>query len=342
MKTYILYIIALITVFNFGFSSHSFAQKKARKTVTKPVPQEDYSKYIEGPICRVMILDSIVVPIHEVTKNIPMPAHMGRFFVSTEHDGTTVYENEFADTRMYSMADSSGHHNVYRQMLLHNKWAEPELVNINGDFIDIINPFPMPDGQTLYFAGRSQDDNEGKTISLYTTTYDSQTGTYLTPQCLPFPFTSNDNDLYFIDDGIDGVSWFATTRNQPEGMACIYTMQSKQPWVYYDSEEMEPKQLKSYALIERISDTWTSPSERQQVLDAINNTLSEYKKISSTSNVEHSGIKYLRNKIATLERQLDEYRLLYHKSNNNNSRLQETIKSTESQLHKLYDEYHRL
>lgn len=345
MKRIFTHITLLLIVMAVCSPNAIMAQKKGKKP-TKVVaqPKEDYSKYTDNPICKVTIVDSLTVPVYDVLKNIPLPKHLGRFIPSSEIGGLMVYENEFKDMRMYSTADASGHHRIYRQTLMGTKWGDPEQVSINGTFIDLINPFPMPDGQTLFFAARSEEDNDGKTFSLYMTTYDSETHAYLTPTRLPYPFVSDANDLYYIEDETNLIAWLVTTRRQAEGNACIYTMQNKQPWEYYDTEELEPSTLKSYAIIERISDTWASDEERNTILT----TLKELRANSGTNPNDNDGSaqttrKNLQTKIENTSRQLDEYRRMYHSASPDAKRqLEQTIKETEQLLQELYKSYRKL
>lgn len=341
MKTYITLLAILLLA---PCSSAMSQKKKTTKAVNQTQTKEDFSIYTENPVCQVIIADSVVVPINDMVKNIPLPSHIGRLFSSIDNGGLIMFENEFADTRLFAVTDDTHHHNLYRQTLIENKWNEPELLQINGEFLDLINPILMPDGQTLYFAARTAEDNEGKTFSLYTTTLDVETASYLTPQRLPFPFVSDDNDLYYIEDEADSIAWLVTTRRQPTGMACIYTMRNKQPWTFYDSEETPASKLKSLALIQNIQDTWPSASERQKIMDDINNTLSSYNKTSDEGQKGETVVRNeLQKKIDETQRQLDEYRKLYNGSSaDKRSQIKGTIIETENKLRGYHNSLRKL
>ena len=149
----------------------------------KKVEQEDFSRWINNPICKVMIVDSIVVNENELLNHIPMPSYMGKLYFN-EKVGAVVYENDFGDVRLYSSNDSNGESFIYRQSLLADNWSEPEKVVINGDNFNFSHPVMMPDGMTLFFSSNKKQelivDDEGavsenadNSQSLYTTTYDS-------------------------------------------------------------------------------------------------------------------------------------------------------------------------
>lgn len=322
-----------------GCPQAGMAQKKGKgqvKNVHNVVaPKEDYSMYIDNPICKVLVADSMVVPVADVLKYVPLPHYMGRYFSAPQISDAMVYENDFGDLRMFSKKNEEGHYQLFSQTMTGRKWGNPELVRINGEFTDIINPFPLPDGQTLYFAARSVEEPE--VYSLYTSTLNAETGEYLSPQRLPYPFASTANDVLYIEDEISQIAWLASTRNQPDGMACVYIMQNGQPWKFYDSEEMEPEKLKELALLSRIACTWTSEKDRNAVMKQIKDLAASDADNATDDNAELSTRKALLNKISSLKRQLDEYRGIYYNSNSQGKeKLASTIVEAEQALKELY------
>lgn len=320
-----------------GSPQAGMAQKKGKaqvKNAQKAVaPKEDYSMYVDNPICKVLVADSMVVPKADVLKYVPLPNYLGHYFSAPEIADGMVYENDFGDLRIFSKKNEEGHYQLYAQTMTGRKWGNPVQVRINGEFADIINPFPLPDGQTLYFAARGGE--EGGAYHLYTSTLNAETGEYLSPQRLPYPFASAADDVMYVEDEISQIAWFASTRNQPDGMACIYVMQNGQPWKFYDSEEMEPAQLKELALLSRIACTWTSVEDRDAVIKQINALSASEGKPDATAN--QSTRKALMTKIEDLKRQLDEYRGIYHNSNSQGrEKLVSTIVEAEQELKELY------
>lgn len=356
-----LLIILIATLFCQNTMAQKNRNKKKAKQEVVQEEEENLDIWTETPICKVMIVDSIVVDKKELVQQIPLPGHLGKIFIDTE-TGNYIYENDFADMRYITQTDTSGYHNIYRQILLAEKWGAPELIQINGDKYDYINPYVMPDGQTLFFAARSRDDNEGKTYSIYTTTFDPETNTFLEPQRLPYPFNSDGNNIVYIEDEVNSIGWFASTRRQDEEKVCIYTIATKQPWEYYDNENYEPEKLKSLALIERISDTWPSQKQRDIVLEKINqlnndnknteetnkninfviNNNTIYDSFSDFKNEESKNlyIKLLDQKAKQIayKRQLNEYRKLYHNSTEEGQkRITDVITATENELKSSYN-----
>lgn len=348
--------------------------RRGRKAVKKKVEQEDFSRWTNNPICKTMIVDSIVVSENELLNHLPMPSYMGKLYFN-EKIGAVVYENDFGDMRLYSSKESNGESFIYRQSLLADKWSEPEKVVINGDNFNFSHPVLMPDGMTLYFSSniRQEDvedeENENsekanKSQSLYTTIYDSETNSFLEPQRLPFPFNSDEDDVYYIEDEMSHIAWLATKRRQPKGKVCIYTMSVEQPWTFYDAETTEPKRLKSLALISAISDTWTSDSKRKEILGTV-----EQMKKKNSSNPQKNNLSFIVNnkivyhsvndfkteeaknqfinyidqkkRLSALSRQLNEYRRLYHSNNNSNrDQLANTILELEKERSTLLSSIH--
>lgn len=343
MQKTILHTIVLILSLTMCAATPALAQKKGSKAkTTKPAkpaePKEDMSRWTDNPICKVTILDSMVVDRKNMFEYLQFPLYMGTM-KADKTTGDIVYENEIGDSRIITPAQAHDNAIIYRKTLLGGSWSEAEEVKVNGDVRKITYPYPMPDGQTVYFAAKSDDDNEGKTFSLYTTTYDSETNTYLEPQRLPFPFNSDADDLFYAEDEQTKLAWLVTTRRQSEGNVCIYLMKTSTPWEYYNAEEMEPKKLKSLALIEHIRDTWASEKSRSAALAEAKAVIAEYSQdkgnaadkifFAVNSNTVYTSLSDFRSaearslftemqrqeqKANSTMRQLDELRLMYKKT----------------------------
>lgn len=261
------FILAVAALFC-GASPAAAQKRRAKAAAKAPVQREDMSRWRETPVCRILVADSAVVPQGEMWSHIPLPSHLGHI-VRDKDSGTLYHENDFGDQRFFAAADTSGRSAIYRRTLLAGEWGGAEAVSIGGECYDYQCPFPMPDGQTLIFAARNDGDDAGRSLSLYTTTYDADHDAYLTPQRLPYPFNSDADDLYYIEDEADTLAWLVTTRRQPQGQVCIYTARAQQPWEQYDPDTTAAARLRSLAMIERIADTWKSAAQRQKVLSAV-------------------------------------------------------------------------
>lgn len=331
----LLTLIAALALLSLCPAAAPAQRNKAKaKAAVASKPKEDLSRWRESPVCRVLIADSVVVDADDIFKHIPLPAYLGHI-ARDKDSGALYHENDFGDQRFFALPDSSGQGRLYRSTLLAGRWGGAETVAVGGDCYDYQRPFPMPDGQTLLFAARHQDDNEGQCLSLYTTTYDAEHDAYLTPQRLPYPFNSDADDLYYIEDEADTLSWLVTTRAQPHGKACVYTIRARQPWEQYDPDTTDVRRLKSLATIERIADTWTTAKARRAVLATVQTLASQeaarpaaptMRFVVSDNRVITSPDEFLRPASRELyaryreaetaatkaERQLEEYRRLFH------------------------------
>ena len=149
--------LAFLFLFVLSSSCPCYSQRR-RKAVKKKVEQEDFSRWTNNPICKTMIVDSIVVSENELLNHLPMPSYMGKLYFN-EKIGAVVYENDFGDMRLYSSKESNGESFIYRQSLLADKWSEPEKVVINGDNFNFSHPVLMPDGMTLYFSSNIRQED---------------------------------------------------------------------------------------------------------------------------------------------------------------------------------------
>ena len=119
------------------------------------------------------------------------------------------------------------------------------------------------DGTTLYFAAKSEEGLGG--YDIYVTTYDSESGRFLKAENVGLPFNSDKDDMMYVEDDTDGIAWFATTRRQPEGKGCVYTVSLSSTRQNYNGE-IDENTLRNYAAITSIKDTWESEESRQKAM----------------------------------------------------------------------------
>ena len=71
--------------------------------------------------------------------------------------------------------------------------------------------------------------------------------------------------MMYVEDDTDGIAWFATTRRQPEGKVCVYTVSLSSTRHNYNGE-IDENTLRNYAAITSIKDTWESEESRQKAM----------------------------------------------------------------------------
>ena len=124
------------------------------------------------------------------------------------------------------------------------------------------------DGQTLYFAGVSDEEGLGKR-DIYMTKIEAGEGKFLNAENIGLPFNSSSDDFAYIVADADKLAWFASTRNQPEGKVCVYTFVPTDTRQNYDALTIEEKKLHSLACLNRIRETWPTPEMREKAMQQL-------------------------------------------------------------------------
>lgn len=168
----------------------------------------------------VVYSDTIMIDRAQLFSALKLPKDAGTLLPASQllpeyatHLGNSAYINGWGDVAYFSMADSSGLHNLYRSLKINNKWTSPQLLpGLQTADKDRDFPFMSTDGTTLYFAEQGTTSLGG--FDLFITRYDFDTHTFLKPEQLRIPYNSPYNDLLYIKDK-DGRIQLVTDRNQP-------------------------------------------------------------------------------------------------------------------------------
>ena len=265
------------------------AQKKKSATKAKvkqktTVVDNEFEQRLEsmrGFTQKVMFIDSVVVSKSKLLSSLNIPDEAGsiqaynKFFNTTDQPNSIVYLNQLRNKCVFSKFTDGGW-DLYSKEMIGEKWSNAvplKGLDILGDDVDINWPFLLSDGTTLYFAAKGEESIGG--FDIFMTRYDETTQSYLKPENIGMPFNSIDNDYFFIVDEYDGIGWFATDRNQPEGKVCIYSFLYNDVRENYVVDEYTPEQLRQLSEIHSISQTWTSNQAR---LDALEQLTAVYKR----------------------------------------------------------------
>lgn len=116
-------------------------------------------------------------------------------------------------------------------------------------------PFMSPDGVTLYFASDGEASIGG--YDIFMTRMDPEDGTFLRPANVGMPFNSQANDYMLVINEVAGLGWFASDRNQPEGLVCVYMFVHDDSEAKYDADALGYERMLQYAAISSIADTQT-------------------------------------------------------------------------------------
>ena len=255
--------------------------KVKQKTTVVDNELEQRLESMRGFTQKVMFIDSVVVSKSKLLSSLNIPDEAGsiqaynKFFNTTDQPNSIVYLNQLRNKCVFSKFADGGW-DLYSQEMIGEKWSNAvplKGLDILGDDVDINWPFLLSDGTTLYFAAKGEESIGG--FDIFMTRYDETTQSYLKPENIGMPFNSIDNDYFFIVDEYDGIGWFATDRNQPEGKVCIYSFIYNNVRENYVVDEYTPEQLRQLSEIHSISQTWTSNQAR---LDALEQLTAVYKR----------------------------------------------------------------
>lgn len=315
--------------------SVSIDAQRRRRPVKQPVKVED-PRIVQmlAAIQQIMFVDSMVVDKQDFVRHIPLSSECG---ILEMKDSLAQYTNEIGDHRLstyFNPTDSLLH--IAVSDYIGNLWTTP--THVNGISNNSANfPFMMPDGITLYYAQKGEKSLGG--YDLFVTRYDEENGAYLRAENLGMPFASEANDyLYAIDEKYQ-LGYFVTDRRQPEGKVCIYVFVPNTTRKVYQSEAYSEEKLHSLARIDRISDTWSNMTVRNQALQRLKAARSEATGIKSKHQTDSrpvSELDNLRHQAEVLEKSLLLARNYYARaSENDRQTLRGEIIKSEKELETL-------
>ena len=240
---------------------------------------------------RLTVIDSIVVDKKTFLNRIKLSEESGtlhtcaELFHQTDSDQCTAYVSELGNKTYFAQRDESKKLRLYTSDLVGGEWSQTRKISeLEGDEAQNY-PFMMSDGVTLYYAAKGSESIGG--YDIFVTRYDMDENKFLYPENLGMPYNSPANDYMLAIDEFNGLGWFASDRNQPEGKVCIYVFIPNDIRKVYDTNIYPPEDLAPLALLTRIADTWGDQGavkEARQRLQAVLTAPKEVAKKKKTSN----------------------------------------------------------
>lgn len=262
--------------------SPASAQKKravaSAKTAVAKVDKQKEEKLAQMTEAtqKVMFVDSVVVDKDSFLSSYLLNPEAGRIggygsvFGTGAQPNAYVYVNELGDKSYFSLEDSVGGFALYTSDSFDGKWSAPrplEGIDTKEKYDGINYPFMMADGTTLCFAAKGKESIGG--YDIFVTRYDSESGSFLEPDNIGMPFNSTANDYMYAIDEYGDIGWFATDRNQEAGKVCVYMFIPTTVRQTYIGGGYTEAQIKSFARLDRIADTWGDGSEREEAIERI-------------------------------------------------------------------------
>lgn len=274
MRRAILLFSTLIVVSAFGQRKVS---NKTVKLTEKELALQERLDEMEQSIQRIVVIDSMVVGFDELLWSIILPqecgelVHTGGFLGQERSLSLTAHINEMNDRCYYSDGNDQNSFSIYRTDKDNGEWGPSQKVTGIDGIDNMAYPYMMADGRTMYFAGKGDESIGGWDI--FVTRYNSDTGTFYKAENLGMPFNSQANDYLMVIDDFDNLGWFVSDRNQPEGKVCIYVFIPEAHRRSYDIELYTKDQIKSFAVLASIKDTWVGNEKEKdnalQLLDKL-------------------------------------------------------------------------
>ena len=265
MKLKTIVILSLAILLSLSLS----AQKKKKRIVKKPVveePQEDPRiTNMREMTQNILIIDSIVADKDNYLDYFVLSGETGSIIsgdvFSGRKDSITAFMNEMGNKLYYSKPDINKRQQLITSDLLGEKWSKDErLEGISEGISEAAYPFMLNDGITLYFAGKGEESIGG--YDIFMTRYDARSGKFFKPENIGMPFNSEANDYLYAVDETHRIGYFVSDRRQPQGKVCIYVFVPSDTRKTYDPSIYTEQQIRDFADIKRISDTWGDSNER--------------------------------------------------------------------------------
>ena len=343
------------------------AQKRKRITRPKPAPvveepQEDPRiTNMREMTQQIIIIDSIVTSKDQFLASIRMSTESGKLMTTgsfyRNNQNGILHLNEMGNKVYFSQPD--GHQlQLFTADKLGNEWSRPQRLEGISEGIDEASyPFMLNDGVTFYFAGKGEESIGG--YDIFMTRYDSRSGSFLKPENIGMPFNSEANDYMYAIDEANRIGYFVSDRRQPEGKVCIYIFIPSETRKTYNAAKYSEEQIRNFADITSIADTWGNGAERKAALDRIKSRYSaidvpgqmvstgdeasavEYRSIEAKS--LYQSLLKEQNSLDIVNSRLEQLRHKYHMANANERRqMKSEILKLEEDAIKFYANVKRL
>ena len=262
-------ILAMVLLLPLSMSAQKRKKRAAKKPVVE-VPQEDPRiTSMREMTQQIIIIDSIVADKDQLLSELRLSDETGRIVSSRgflgKGDSTTVFINEMGNKAYFSQPDDSLRQQLCTSDLLGGEWSRPQfLKGIDEGISESAYPFMLADGLTFYFAGKGAESIGG--YDIFMTRYDAHSNSFLKPENIGMPFNSEANDYLFALDEYARIGYFVSDRRQPEGKVCLYIFIPNISRKTYNPEIYTETQIRGFADINSIADTWGNGEERSAAL----------------------------------------------------------------------------
>lgn len=273
----LLICIVLLSFISVGTVSAQKARKRKAKpakqvAVVEETPAQKLYNSMLPATAKVFFFDSVVVDKADFLKQVAIPSDIGSV---SRKNGETVYENGFQDMVYVAKGDSTARR-LYTSNRLGEKWSPlTEVAGIGHELVEPDFPFLASDGTTLYFAAKGEKSIGG--YDVFVTNLNAETRQFYEPENMGLPYNSMANEYLLAVSDLDSIGWLVSDRYQPEGKVCVYMFVPTAQRESFESDNLEEEQLKRYADLVTIKDTWTF-GKREKAMARLRDMLSHASK----------------------------------------------------------------
>lgn len=275
------------------------AQKRKKRVVKKP-PVEVVEEPEEDPRItnmremtqQIIFIDSIVTDKDQFLSHYRISSETGSLTTTSQFFGKNIgghaFLNEMGNKVYFSKPDNDDLLRLYTSDKLGSTWSEDtRLQGLDDGISEADYPFMMNDGVTLYFAAKGEESIGG--YDIFFTRYDSRSARFLKPENLGMPFNSEANDYMYVIDEQSHIGYFVSDRRQPEDKVCVYIFVPSETRRTYDPLVYTEQQIRDFADIISIADTWGDGTERKAALARLSN-ISTVQTNSDTQNPNQTAL----------------------------------------------------
>jgi hypothetical protein len=202
----------------------------------------------------------VVVDKTDFLKAYPLSEDLGALILSKRGD-IVQYQTQLNGMVLQPEGTDSTDLQIVRYYQEEGHLTEGTIIEGLGIDGDINYPFLMPDGQTFYFAARSE--NGYGNYDLYATRYDSDSKRFYQAENMGFPYNSYANDYMLVIDETVNLGWFASDRYQSAGKVCIYTFIPNESRQTIDYETTDLDELCAMASLQSIATLPLTDEQKQ-------------------------------------------------------------------------------
>lgn len=217
----------------------------------------------------VVIVDSLLVSRNNFFEHYRLGSDAGK--IQTSENGL-CFENQRGDHRIFRYGNGFAEQHKFQ-----DQWDELRpLKGIGSSVFEVLDPFLLADGETLYFACDSTPGIGG--FDIYRTSFDAEEGQYYAPERLGMPFNSPYDDYMMAVDEVHRVGWWATDRHAIKDSVMLYL------FLFDENPPVLEDPSVSRARIDCISETWQEESGYAALLEEL------YDSQSSSNHVEEQSL----------------------------------------------------